>query len=77
MKAAILALLLVLGCVVRADAPPKLTDVQHLVLQNRILARDLAQAQLDAVVREYSVAGYDLTAAGEYVPHTDPPTGAK
>lgn len=52
---------------------PKLTDVQRLTLQNKVLRARLAQAELDATVKEYSVPGYDLTADGDFVKKADAP----
>lgn len=59
---------LILGGRLMADpAVPKLTEVQKLTLTNLILMRDNAQLRLDAFVKELTVAGYDLTTAGDYV----------
>jgi hypothetical protein len=49
-----------------ADADPKLTEIQKLHLQNLLLARDLAQARLEALVKDLTIPGYDLMATGEY-----------
>lgn len=56
---------------VRADAPPKLSDLNILRLQNALLTRDLAQARLDALVRELTVPGYELQASGDYIKATE------
>lgn len=58
------------AAILLADAP-KLTDVQRLTLTNLILARDNAQLRLDALVRELTVTGYDLTTTGDYVKQTE------
>lgn len=54
-----LTLLLLLWAPPLAD-PPVLTDLQKLTLQNRVLAYQLAQAQLEAVIKDLAVPGYDL-----------------
>lgn len=54
-----------------ADAP-KLTEVERLTLQNKVLRAQLAQAELDALVKEHLVPGYDLTADGNYVKIPEP-----
>lgn len=67
-------LAVLLSCAVRllADSPPKLTDVQRAQLTIAILTRDNAQLRLDALVKELTVPGYDLTTTGEYVKKLDP-----
>ena len=50
-----------------AESDPKLSEIQKLQLQNLLLARDLAQARLDALVKELTRPGYDLMGSGEYV----------
>lgn len=63
---------LVIGGRLTADTPaPKLTEVQRLMLQNKVLRARLAQAELDAIVKEYTIPGYDLTAEGDYVKHPE------
>jgi hypothetical protein len=57
--------------VVDANAP-MLTELQKLQLQNLLLARDLAQARLDALVTALTVPGYDLLGSGEYRKTADP-----
>jgi hypothetical protein len=37
---------------------PTLTELQRLTVQNRFLAYQLAQAQLETVVKELTVPGY-------------------
>lgn len=61
MKRLILPLIfaLLVGRLTASDGP-KLTDVQKLTLQNRILSFQLAQAQLEAAVKDLQVPGYDL-----------------
>lgn len=52
---------------------PVLTEVQRLTLQNKVLRARLAQVELDALVKEHLVPGYDLTGDGDYIKHPDPP----
>lgn len=47
-----IALLFVLVAGMQADAPPKLSDTQRLLLQNRVLALRVAQLELQAYVSE-------------------------
>jgi hypothetical protein len=64
----ILVAVLLLSLSAHADAPaPTLTDAQKAQLTIAILTRDNAQLRLDALVKELSRDGYDLTAAGDYV----------
>ena len=39
---------------------PKFTDVQRLTLHNRLLTFQLAQAQLEAYLKEVAVPGYTI-----------------
>jgi hypothetical protein len=55
------------SAVVAASDAPTLTEIQTLQLQNLWLARDLAQARLEAFVHAVTVPGYDLLGSGAYV----------
>lgn len=68
----LLGLLLALAVTVRADAPPKLSDAKRAQLTIAILTRDNAQLRLDALVKELTVDGYDLTTNGDYVNKAEP-----
>lgn len=57
----------VLGLPLSADDAPTLTELQKTRLEARILAVELAQARLDALIKDLTVPGYDLTREGTYV----------
>lgn len=75
MRTILLALALLFGSALHAEAPaPKLTDLQRLTVQNRVLAYQLAQAQLEAVVKELAVPGYEIDLQRiDYVKKTEAP----
>jgi hypothetical protein len=50
----------VLACPLTADDAPVLTDQQRLIVQNRVLAVQLAQSQLELVLRDLRRDGYDI-----------------
>ena len=67
-QAAALLLVWLASASLRATDPaPQLTEQQKAQLTIAILKRDNAQLRLDALVRDWRVPGYDLTATGEYV----------
>lgn len=61
------------GTVGATADPPTLTDHQRLLVQNRVLAVQLAQTQLELVLRDLKRDGYDIDLAKiEYVKQPDP-----
>ncbi len=50
---------------------PALTEVQRLQFQVAWLRAKLAEATFNALVRDFDVPGYGLTADGDYVKQPD------
>jgi hypothetical protein len=62
----------VLACPLTAQDTPQLSELQKAKLEARILAVELAQARLDALLRELDQPGYNLTREGTYVKKAEP-----